>query len=156
MKEIVDELQQIVEAYSKKIKGISEDEFSRKPLPNKWSRKEVLGHLIDSGQNNLRRFTCAQYETKPSKIAYDQDFWVKAGNYQNQPSADVIEFWIAINRQICATLRAMPKENYSKVSNVGKLEVKLLSIEFLADDYVRHLKHHLNQIIPGSFDIVYV
>ena len=155
MKNTVQELDQIISQFKNKINAFSDAELSAKPLPNKWSKKEVLGHLIDSAHNNFRRFICGQYETTPSKIAYDQDFWVNANNYQSLSKEDVIQLWVLMNKQIAIVLLQMNESNYAKVSNVGKAEIKLYSLQFLAEDYVRHLKHHLNQIIPGSFDIVY-
>ena len=81
MEMTIKELQQIVDLYKKKIAAIPEAEFSAKPRADKWSKKEVLGHLTDSAQNNLRRFICGQYEASPLKIVYEQDFWVKANDY---------------------------------------------------------------------------
>lgn len=154
MKETIEELSEIVDAYASKIASIRETEFSAKPLPNKWSKKEVLGHLIDSAHNNLRRFICGQYESSP-KIIYDQDFWVRSNDYQHKLSGDVIASWKLINEQICSVLQSMPPTNYSRTCDTGREVVQLRSLEWLAEDYVKHLKHHLNQIIPGSFDIVY-
>lgn len=153
MKILTDELQGIIENFTIKISAISEPEFSAKPLARKWSRKEVLGHLIDSAENNLRRFICGQYEVPAPKIKYQQDFWVAANQYQHTPSKDVIENWRLINLKICRALQQMPIENYSKNCDFG--DWKFLTLEWLAIDYVKHLKHHLNQIIPNSFDIVY-
>ncbi len=155
MKNVITELNDIVTEYSERISRISDKDLSSKPLPNKWSKKEVLGHLIDSGQNNLRRFISGQYESTPPKIFYDQDFWVRANDYQHRPATDVIELWTLVNEQICAVLATMPQGNYSKTADVGKQDSKLLTLQFLAEDYVSHMKHHLNQIIPGSYDIVY-
>src|SRR6188768_2170400 len=99
MKEVVSELTQIVDDFVLKINKISDEEFSAKPLPNKWSKKEVLGHLIDSALNNHRRFVCGQYEPTPPKIRYDQDFWAKANDYQNSKKEDVILLWKLINKK---------------------------------------------------------
>lgn len=151
MENVVRELREIVNAYTRKVSAIPEADFSAKPLPQKWSKKEVLGHLIDSAQNNLRRFICGQYETQPPFIAYQQDFWVSANDYQDMPKDDVIQLWRLMNERICAVLENMPEENYAKECNSGALH----SLEWLAGDYVKHLKHHMNQIISGSFDIVY-
>lgn len=151
----MDELSLIVAEYAKKARNIPGAEFSAKPLPHKWSKKEVLGHLIDSGHNNLRRFICGQYESAPPKVIYEQDFWVNANGYQNVSQQEVIEQWSTINDRISAVLLNMPKENYSKLCDTGKGEVQLRSLEWLAADYVKHMKHHLNQIIPKSFDISY-
>ncbi len=156
MKKTIEELDEIIQAYSKKISTIPESDFSAKPLPNKWSKKEVLGHLIDSAQSNLRRFICGQYESSPPKIVYDQDRWVASNNYTQMDSKEIITFWHLLNKRIIAVLIQMPSTNYSLNCDTGKNEATLHSLEWLADDYVKHMKHHLNQIIPNSFDIIYL
>lgn len=151
MKTTVGELRSIVENFNSKIRVIPEEEFSAKPLPHKWSKKEVIGHLIDSAHNNLRRFICGQYETVPSKIVYDQDYWVIANRYQNMKKEDILLLWRMLNERIAVVLEHMPEENYTKQSETSARH----TLEWLAIDYVKHMKHHLNQVISGSFEIVY-
>ena len=151
----INELTKLIHDYSLKISAIPEQEFSAKKHLNKWSKKEVLGHLIDSGQNNLRRFICGQYEAIPPKIVYDQDHWVNANAYQQTDSKEIIIMWELINNRIAAVLEKMPRASYEKECDTGKNSVSLQSLEWLAKDYVKHLKNHLNQIIPNSFEIVY-
>jgi hypothetical protein len=155
VKSTITELLAVVDEFEKKISAIAETEFTAKPLANKWSKKEVLGHLIDSAQNNLRRFIVGQYESTPPNITYEQDFWVNANGYQQMKKDDVISFWKLINQRIAAVLENMPKANYSKTADTGKGKPELHELEWLAADYVKHMKHHLNQIIPNSFDIIY-
>jgi hypothetical protein len=155
MQIITQELRELVQNFSQKINAIPNHDFSAKPNPEKWSKIEVLGHLIDSGQNNLRRFICGQYESFPPLIVYDQDFWVASNNYRNAKKQDIIQLWGLVNDQICEVLNTMPRTNYSKKCNTGTENPKFLSLEWLAQDYVKHMKHHLNQIIPDSFDVVY-
>ena len=155
MKSAIAELNKIVSDFSEKIRAIPDDEFSAKPLPAKWSKKEVLGHLIDSAQNNLRRFICGQYESTPSKIVYNQDLWVAFNDYQQTDKTEIIALWTLMNRRIAAVLGKMPATSYSKSSDTGRESVALHPLAWLADDYVKHLKHHLNQIIPGSFAVHY-
>lgn len=148
------ELSQLVDEFANKLTNIPEELFSAKPRLEKWSKKEVLGHLIDSANNNLRRFICGQYETSP-KITYQQDFWVTSNNYQNIRKENIVQLWRLLNEQICEVLRTMPDPNANLMCDTGKDNVQLHSIEWLAEDYVKHLKHHLNQILPNSFDITY-
>lgn len=155
MNNIVKELNEIIIEFSTRIEAISDQEFSVKPLPHKWSKKEILGHLIDSGHNNLRRFICGQYESAPPKITYEQDFWVAVNDYQNTSKEDILQLWKLINKRICAVLTSTPLANYSRECDTGKQAVQLHTIQWLAEDYVKHMKHHLNQIIPASFDIKY-
>jgi len=146
MKKIAVELTQIIAEYSEKLSGISENDFSQKPSPEKWSRKEELGHLIDSAMTNLRRFVIAQYETDP-KIVYDQNFFVNAIGYAKQPSVNLIALWKLLNQQIAAVLDSMPEKNYGRTCDTGKNTIELHTIEWLAGDYVKHLRHHLHHIL---------
>ena len=66
MKNTINQLELILGEYPALLTQISETEFAAKPLPHKWSKKEILGHLIDSAQNNIRRFVVSQYEEKPT------------------------------------------------------------------------------------------
>ena len=146
MKKITEQLQEIISEYSEKLGQISETDFSIKPLPEKWSRKEELGHLIDSAHNNLRRFMVAQYETNP-KIVYEQNRWVHMAGYQNQSSEELVVLWKGLNLQVVEVLKSMPEKNFSRPCNTGKTEIELHTLEWLAEDYVRHLKHHLHHIL---------
>lgn len=155
VKQVAAELRLLVTTYSTAFTALKEEDFSTKPSPDKWSKKETVGHLIDSAQNNLRRFIVGQYEANPPHIVYDQDFWVKANDYQNMTSMDVIVLWMLVNYRISEVLGCMPAENYKKQCNTGKGEPQLYTLEWLAADYVKHMKHHINQIIPGSFGETY-
>jgi hypothetical protein len=58
------------------LNALDENEFSFKPAENKWSKKEILGHLIDSASNNHQRFVRAQFE-EHANIFYHQNEWVE-------------------------------------------------------------------------------
>lgn len=146
MKETTATLEHLISTYSAKLKHLSANYFSEKPHPDQWSRKEELGHLIDSAHNNLRRFIVAQYETNPN-ITYDQNFWNVANLYQQQTSQDLIELWVLLNKQIVVTLDAMPHENKGRMCDTGKEQPEFHSIEWLAKDYSTHLLHHLHHLL---------
>ena len=115
-----------------------------------------MGHLIDSAQNNIRRFIVAQYAQEPPHIVYDQDFWVKASDYQQAMGEEVIQHWVLINERICRVLETMPSDKLTRQADTGREKQSLHTLEWLAADYLKHMKHHLNQIFAGSFDVIYV
>ena len=83
------------------ISGCSEETLRHKPSAEKWSKKEILGHLTDSAINNLQRFTEVQFSEKPYQVRrYHQDELVKANDYQNADTRQLLDFWIAINNRI--------------------------------------------------------
>jgi len=79
----------------------TEEEMSKKISAEKWSKKEMLGHLIDSGFNNLKRFTEVQFEDKPLLISgYEQNELVRANDCQHRDTNETVRIWWALNRQI--------------------------------------------------------
>lgn len=144
------ELRTIIPGFVHDLNGLSNVELTLKPGPSKWSKKEVLGHLIDSAQNNLRRFITGQYETEPPHIVYAQDNWVEINKYNQSDPRDLILLWRLLNERICVVLETMPEQNHLKTCNTGKGRNELHSLEWLAEDYVSHFKHHQRQILSKT------
>jgi hypothetical protein len=142
MKETINQLRSIIDNYQSLLKQIDILSFEAKPLPNKWSKKEELGHLIDSAQNNIRRFVVGQYEEQPY-IVYQQDKWVAISNYQHYNNDDLIQLWVLLNKHICMILENTSAENARRVVQTQQLH----SIEWLAQDYNKHLLHHLHHLL---------
>src|SRR5438270_1071901 len=142
MQTIASELRQTIEKYLPSLKSISEEAYRLKPSSNKWSKKQILGHLVDSAQNNIRRFICALYEDEP-KIVYNQDQWVKINHYQGYAVADLIDLWQQLNKQICFILSHTSEEQAQRIC----LSEAAHTLHWLASDYIKHLKHHLHQIL---------
>ena len=135
-------LEKLLEKYLPLLKNLGKEEAGVKPLPTKWSRKEILGHLVDSAQNNLRRFIVAQYEEQP-KINYQQDFWVRSINYQQWKLDELIHLWHFTNRQIVEVLRSMKEEGSGRGCETDSVR----TIGWLAEDYLKHLRHHMHQVL---------
>jgi hypothetical protein len=148
MNAVIEELRELVKKNTLAFGEIPEPEFSRRPAPAKWSKKEIIGHLIDSAHNNFRRFVTGQYEELPPRIRYEQEFWVNANQYQEMNRDDLIQLWRLMNERIAIVLKTMDPANYNKQCDSGKTEPQLYSLEFLAQDYIVHMKHHLRQIFP--------
>lgn len=124
---------------------ISDEEWSYKISPEKWSKKEILGHLCDSAFTNIRRFIVTQYKENDN-IVYDQNLWVKAQNYQNSPTSDVIQLWKFLNLQIVNIVENMQDEVLQKICDTSKEEQRSHTLEYLIQDYMDHLEHHLKII----------
>jgi hypothetical protein len=142
MNSIADELNRIIDKHLPALQSIDESKFNLKPSPIKWSKKEILGHLIDSAQNNIRRFIVAQYEDKP-KIVYNQDKWVAITGYQSYDRDNLVQLWWLLNKHVCQVLRNMKPEMAERQSQTEDLH----PIQWLAEDYIKHLTHHLHQVL---------
>ncbi|WP_460549491.1 DinB family protein [Hymenobacter daeguensis] len=124
----------------------SDAELGQRPAPGRWSRKEILGHLIDSAFNNYQRFVLAQLTPAPLQLTpYDQDAWVRLGDYQNRPADALLALWTSLNQQILHLLAALPEAALSL--ECRSLNGNPVTLHWLIGDYVLHLEHHVHQIM---------
>jgi hypothetical protein len=120
-------------------------EWDYKPLPEKWSKKEIVGHLIDSAIINLQRFVRCTFEEN-FKLIYEQVEWVEAQQYQRADIKELLILWRSLNQQIIRVLKNYPANRLQAQGDNSKTSINLHTVEWLAADYADHLKHHLKQI----------
>jgi hypothetical protein len=144
MRDLSEHLLRVVEAAEPKLRKISEVESARPVLPGGWSRKQVLGHLIDSASNNHQRFVRAALQPSLDFPGYNQDGNVRVQAPQEADWSLLVSLWAAYNRYLAHIIARLPAAKLETVCRIGPGEPVALS--FLAKDYVTHLLHHLNQI----------
>jgi hypothetical protein len=112
--------------------------------PGRWSKKEVVGHLIDSASNNHQRFIRGQLQPGQDFPKYEQEGWVRVQQYGAAPWAELIELWRAFNAHLVRVGECMSGVARGSTCCVGGGEAMTLAALF--EDYVAHLEHHLTQM----------
>ncbi len=140
MQIILAEFEDIILSFPQQIIEISATEFEVKLTPGKWSKKEILGHLIDSAFVNYSRFIQAQFEENP-QIYYNQEEYCQCGSYQDTEVIQLCNLWHSLNKQLLFLFKQIISKKLVHRTCNGH------SLEFLMQDYVVHLKHHRNQIL---------
>jgi len=133
-----------VEAAEPRLREISELESTKPVLSGGWSRKKVMGHLIDSASNNHQRFVRAVLQTSLDFPAYDQVGCVLVQTPGQVEWHLLVGLWAAYNRYLAHVIARFPPSKLDTVCRIGSGEA--VTLGFLATDYVRHLLHHLRQI----------
>jgi hypothetical protein len=121
-----------------------EAEVAHKPSSDRWSKKEILGHLIDSACNNHQRFVRAQLDNGLSFPGYEQEKWARCQGYAAAEWDLLIDLWTAYNRHLAEVIARLPTAALSVECRIGGAEPVTLSC--LVEEYVRHLDHHLLQL----------
>ena len=143
MHRLANYIQQLAEQF----RSYSLDELTVKTAAGKWSRQEILGHLIDSAINNLKRFTEIQFAEQPYYIqSYRQNEFVIVNNYNHLEVEHLIQLWQSLNQQIIYVVEKIPadKLNYKVDPQYDNHEMKTLG--WIICDYVAHLEHHMRQL----------
>jgi hypothetical protein len=155
MNELLKDFENTILATEKRLREITEEQSEIRPSVNKWSKKEILGHLIDSAFNNTIRFVTGQVKTDFVFPGYDQNFWVDVQKYQDRNWFQLIDLWKFSNLHIWDIVKQIPEEvllkqfykhNLDEIAWKVVNRYKPVNLEYLILDYIGHLKHHLNQI----------
>ena len=148
MKELSDELVRVVKSAEASLLQVSEADTSKPVLSGGWSRKQVLGHLIDSASNNHQRFVRAALQTSLDFPRYDQDGCVRVQAVEEANWALLVSLWAGYNRYLAHVISHLPASKLQTLCRIGADEP--VTLQFLAQDYLRHMVHHLRQIGASS------
>jgi hypothetical protein len=144
MKELSEKLLSAIEAAEPRLREISALESTKPVLPGGWSRKQVIGHLIDSASNNHQRFVRAAQQSSLDFPGYDQEENIRVQAPQEADWPLLVSLWAAYNRYLAHIIARLPASKLETPCRIGSGAPATLG--FIATDYLRHLHHHLTQI----------
>lgn len=137
-------LRQTVSAAAGRLRALSDADASVKPSPTRWSKKEILGHLIDSASNNHQRFVRALLHGELRFPAYEQEGWARCQDYQTADWRVLTDLWRAYNEHLAHVIARMPADRRATPCRIGDGDA--VTLGWLVEDYQRHLDHHVAQL----------
>ena len=111
---------------------------------NGWTRKQIVGHLLDSAANNRQRFVRASVDGQYTGPSYAQDAWVAAHGYAERSWPTLLRWWETEHELLMAILDRISPDRLNASCQVGNDAP--VTLEFLVRDYVRHQRSHLSQM----------
>ncbi len=151
----IKEFTSLIESTTDELLNLSEEASAVPRAPGKWSPRQVIGHLIDSACNNHQRFVRMQFADDKFFPRYQQDDWVNVQHYQTESWEALVNLWKYYNLHIAHLIANTPAENLKEVitkytseqiSWIPAEQQSKFTMQYLFDDYVEHMKHHLGQI----------
>ena len=161
MQDFLDDFRQTLSLAAERFKLISESQSGIPRADEKWSPKQILGHLIDSAANNHSRFVRAQFTDDLVFAGYEQTKWVDVQRYQDETWADLVQLWHSYNRHILHIIEVTPEEQRTKLRakhNLHQIASELLkedepvTLDWFMRDYLDHMRKHLGQIFESVPD----
>jgi hypothetical protein len=140
-------LEGLLDEISAHMRGLSKGELLTPRAPGKWSKQQVIGHLVDSALNNLKRFCEIQFLPQPYVVQrYQQDELVDVNHYQDMPLEQLLNLWQTLNRQIIFMVGFIPKEKLSIPVDPVYDNGEMKTLGWIIGDYVEHMEHHRKQL----------
>ncbi len=136
--------QQRLEQAEAALNAITEQQAAVSFRPGGWLRKDVLGHLLDSAINNHQRFVRAALDGHYEGPGYQQEAWVRLHGYGALSWAALLNSWRDRNAMLARIVERIEEQCLHAQCKVGDHDP--VTLEFLIEDYLRHLEHHVCQI----------
>jgi hypothetical protein len=127
-----------------RLSRIGEQQAAEPVRSGGWLRKEVLGHLLDSAANNHQRFVRAAIDGHYEGPGYEQEGWVRLHGYAELPWTNLISTWRDRNTVLARLVERIEEQRLQAPCKVG--DGAPVTLQFLIEDYLRHLDHHVCQI----------
>jgi len=142
----VEKTERLLSITNEYFNSVSNAVLEFKASEDKWSKKEILGHLVDSAIHNLVRFTEINYLEKPYRHrTYSQNDLVSLNQYQTMNTNELLQLWLSLNKQI---IRIFKNVDYNALDyKIIMNDQSVIDLKFLMTDYVEHLEHHISQIL---------
>lgn len=139
--EVAIQLTNLVENWRERLSVIPAQVVHQKPAEDRWSLSEVVGHLVDSANNNHQRFIRAQSVAVLEFPGYEQNNWVAASFYREMDWLSLVRLWSEYNQLLAGLIRRIPSDRLATICVISPNEP--CTLEYLILDYVRHMEHHL-------------
>jgi len=121
---------------------LTNEEFADVKLgEDKWTLKEMIGHLVDSASNNHQRFIRLQLQEELSLPGYEAEEWKQVSKVNELDYRFLIDFWKTYNNYLIYIIK---KIKQSCLKHVWKSGTGDKTLEFLVEDYFEHIKWHID------------
>ena len=138
------ELLRVVNSAEEILRLVSAEESSASVLAGGWSRRQVIGHLIDSASNNHQRFVRASLADSLEFPGYEQNGWARVQAAEEVDWPLLVALWANYKRYLAHVIAHIPLAKLEVPCRIGGSEP--VTLKFLAADYLHHMVHHLGQI----------
>jgi uncharacterized damage-inducible protein DinB len=123
------------------LRGLSEEQADSRYAPDKWSIKEVVGHIIDSERIfSYRAFRFARND-QTALPGFEQDDYVRAGNFGNRRLSDLVDEFELVRGSTLHLLRSLDDEAWLRrgIANDNEVSVRALAY-ILAGHEIHHMR----------------
>jgi DinB superfamily len=125
----------------------SQENWQLRREPGKWSRIEIIGHLLDSARNNTERVVRALSVASLEWPGYQQEEQVHVQRYHDAPPKQTVTMWLLMNHHLAHVVRGIPEAKRTTPCTI--LGWRTLPLDLLVIDYLAHLEHHVRQVFEG-------
>src|ERR1051325_5986881 len=129
--DLLEMLEKQIKETSKLLKSVDEKKSKFRYAPDKWSVREVIGHLSDSERvfaYRAVRFARGDATPLPS---FDENAWAKASNADARPLADLSAELAAVRAGTLALFRGFTDKEFARSGNASGNPITVRALAYI-------------------------
>ena len=126
------------------IAGMTEEQLDAKPIPGKWSTRQVVCHIADFEPIYADRMKRAIAEDQPTVFGGDPDVFAAGLAYEQRDLAEELQLIDAVRNHMARILRTLSADDFQRTCIHS--EEGPLTIETLIQRMAGHIPHHVKFI----------
>ena len=127
------------------LSGLSDADEDYRYAPEKWSIKEVLGHVIDAERVFAYRALRIARNDRTPLPGFEQDDYVRYGGFAEQRLADLIEEFVCVRRSNLMLFRQFSPEAWMRVGVADQKEISVRAIAYIIAGHELHHRQVLKE-----------
>src|SRR5262249_36758084 len=138
-------LKQQAEKTLKLLNSRSESDGNSRYSPDKWTVKQILGHLIDSERAfAYRALRIARNDQTPIE-GFEQDDWVRDGGFERRSLADLIEEFRTVRAGTLSLLLNLSEEAWTRTGTANNNRVSVRALAYIIAGHELHHRRILQE-----------
>jgi uncharacterized damage-inducible protein DinB len=127
------------------LSGRDEQDGDFRYAPEKWSAKEVLGHVCDTERIfAYRALRISRADATPIE-GFEQDDYVRNGPFSHCSLSDLVEDFIAVRRATLSLLRNLDETDWMRRGTANKNEVSVRALAYIVAGHELHHRRILEE-----------
>ena len=125
--------------------GRDDKEGDYRYAPDKWSAKEVLGHVCDSERIfTYRALRIARGDRTPLP-GFEQDDYMRNSPFAQRPIAELIEDYIAVRRATLTLFRNLDEQAWMRRGIVNNNDISVRALAYITAGHELHHRRILEE-----------
>jgi hypothetical protein len=121
--------------------SLSEEQLNYRYAPDKWSIKQIIGHITDHERIMTYRALRFSRNDKTQLPGYDQELMVENSRFHEMSGADLIEDFKNVRKATISLMNSFSVEQLHRTGMAWKFE---LSVEDMLKATIGHELHHMS------------
>lgn len=121
--------------------GLTEEQGNYRYAPEKWSIKQMIGHLTDNDRIMSYRLLCFARGEQAPLPGYEENDYVSAGNFDLFTLKELVSHYTTVRQSTMALLESLQEDVWTRA---GMFNSVAMTVRAQACLIIGHELHHLN------------